>query len=134
MGRTKTGVETGTEAAIRCALGTMAADRHLPRTASKLAELAGIGRATLYRAFEARPEVRDTFEKLLDQSPTKERSKLEGDLAGRLAEIGILKSRLAALTSTVEYLQRDNHALRQTLTHLGGVANIEGRTRRKEFE
>lgn len=52
--------------------------------------------------------MRDGFEKLLDQSPTKERSKLEHDLA----EIRLLKDRLAALTTTVEHLLRDNNALR----------------------
>ena len=115
MSRPKIGVEAETEQAILGAMAKMAQDRGLPRTAANLAGLAGIGRATLYRAFEARPELRDSFHKLLDQSPGKERSKLEHDLAERLAEIRVLKHRSAALTTTVEHFIRDNNALRQSL-------------------
>jgi hypothetical protein len=115
MGRPKTGVEADTADAVAEAIDQMARDRSLPRTAIKLAELAGVGRATLYRAFEARPELRDMFNRLVEQSPTTERSKLESDLADRLAEIRLLKDRITALTSTVEHLLRDNNALRQRL-------------------
>lgn len=97
----------------------MAQDRALPRTAARLAALAGVGRATLYRAFDARPELRDSFRKLLEQSPEKERSDLERDLAGRLAEIRLLNQRITALTTTVEHLIRDNNALRQSLAQPG---------------
>ncbi|MGH3405438.1 MAG: hypothetical protein ACRDRJ_23530, partial [Streptosporangiaceae bacterium] len=97
----------------------MAQDRSLPRTAASLAGLAAIGRATLYRAFEARPELRDSFGKLTEQSPRKERSRLERDLAERLAEIRLLKQRITALTTTIEHLIRDNSALRQSLTQPG---------------
>jgi hypothetical protein len=115
MGRPKTGVEADTADAVAEAIDQMARDRSLPRTAIKLAELAGVGRATLYRAFEARPELRDMFNRLVEQSPATERSKLESDLADRLAEIRLLKDRITALTSTVEHLLRDNNALRQRL-------------------
>jgi len=133
MGRPKTGVEASTADAVAEAIDHMAADRSLPRTASKLAELAGVGRATLYRAFEARPELRDTFNRLVEQSPATERSKLESNLADRLAEIRLLKERITALTSTVEHLLRDNNALRQRLTGRGAtIADISQPRRRKE--
>jgi hypothetical protein len=133
MGRPKTGVEADTADAVGEAIDQMARDRSLPRTAIKLAELAGVGRATLYRAFEARPELRDMFNRLVEQSPASERSKLEGDLADRLAEIRLLKDRITALTSTVEHLLRDNNALRQRLAQRGGtIAEISQPRRRKE--
>lgn len=131
MGRTKTGIETHTEEAIRGAIANMAKDRSQPRTAAKLAELAGIGRATLYRAFDAKPELRDSFHTLVEQSPDKERTKLEHDLADRLSEIRLLKERVTALTTTVEHLLRENDALRQTLIHppTTAIADINQRRR-----
>jgi len=119
MGRPGTGIGPRTEDAIAAALAKMAQDRALPRTAARLAALAGVGRATLYRAFDARPELRDSFGKLLEQSPEKERSDLEHNLAGRLAEIRLLNQRITALTTTVEHLIRDNNALRQSLAQPG---------------
>jgi AcrR family transcriptional regulator len=133
MGRPKTGIEADTADAVSEAINQMARDRSLPRTASKLAELAGVGRATLYRAFEARPELRDMFNRLVEQSPATERSKLEADLADRLAEIRLLKERITALTSTVEHLLRDNNALRERLAQRGAtIAEISQPRRRKE--
>ena len=117
MGRTKIGIETHTENAIREAIADIAKDRSQPRTAAKLAELAGIGRATLYRAFDAKPELRDSFHTLVEQSPDNQRTKLEHDLAERLTEIRLLKERVTALTTTVEHLLRENDALRQTIAH-----------------
>ena len=52
MGRAKLGIQPDTEDAIRGAIAKMARDRSLPRTAGKLAKLAGVGRATIYRAFK----------------------------------------------------------------------------------
>lgn len=132
MGRPKVGIETGTEEAILAAIANMARDRNLPRTATQLATLAGVGRATLYRAFDARPELRASFEKLVDQSADKERSKLEHDLAERQAELRVLKERIAALTTTVEHLLRDNDALRQALAQPGSpTADLNQRQRSK---
>jgi hypothetical protein len=128
MSRPKIGIEPGTEQAILGALAKMAQDRSLPRTAAKIAGLAKVGRATLYRAFDARPELRDSFCKLLEQSPGKERSDLEHDHAERLAEIRLLKQRITALTTTVEHLIRDNNALRQSLAQSGApIANLNQR-------
>jgi hypothetical protein len=111
------------EIAVRDAITMLAADRSLPRSATKLAELAGVGRATLYRIFTARPELRDSFDRLVEQSPSRERSELERSLAERVAEIHLLKDRLAALSSTVEHLVRDNDALRASLAqHRSAVA------------
>ena len=119
MTRPATGIEAETGQAILSAMAKMAHARSLPRTAASLAGLAGIGRATLYRAFGARPELRDSFRKLLEQSPGKERSELERHLTERLAEIRLLKQRIAALTTTVEHLIRDNNALRQNRAQPG---------------
>ena len=130
MGRPKTGVEADTSDAVAEAIDQMARDRSLPRTAIKLAELAGVGRATLYRAFEARPELRDMFNRLVEQSPATERSKLEADLTDRLAEIRLLKDRITALTSTVEHLLRDNNALRQRLAQRGATITEISQPRR----
>ncbi|SRR5216684_1444111 len=128
MGRSKTGIGPRTEDAITAALAKMAQDRTLPRTAARLATLAGVGRATLYRAFDARPELRDSFRKLLEQSPGKERSSLEHDHAERLAEIRLLNQRITALTTTVEHLIRDNNALRQSLAQSGApIADLSQR-------
>jgi len=119
------GIVAEKEKAVREAISLLATDRSLPRTATKLAQVAGVGRATLYRVFEARPELRDSFDKLIEQSPSAERSKLERDLAERLGEIHMLKERLAALISTVEHLVRENKALRTSVTqHQGQVAAI----------
>ena len=41
------------------------------------------------------------------------------NLAERLAEIRVLKQRIAALTTTVEHFIRDNNALRQSLAQPG---------------
>lgn len=114
-----------TELAVRDAIATLAADRSLPRTATKLAALAGVGRATLYRVFTARPELRDSFDRLVEQSPSRERSELERSLAERVAEIHVLKERLAALTSAVEHLVRDNDELRARLPKLGSVSGMD---------
>lgn len=130
MGRPKTGVEADTSDAVAEAIDQMARDRSLPRTAIKLAELAGVGRATLYRAFEARPELRDMFNRLVEQSPATERSKLEADLTDRLAEIRLLKDRITALTSTVEHLLHDNNALRQRLAQRGATITEISQPRR----
>lgn len=65
---------------------------------------------------------------------TKERSKLEHDLADRLTEIRLLKDRLAALTTTVEHLVRDNRALRQMLTRQGAIVSYIEHRHRKESE
>jgi len=121
MSRPKIGIEAETEEAIHGAMAKMAQDRSLPRTAASLAGLAGIGRATLYRAFEARPELLDSFRKLHEQSPGKERSRLEHNLAGHLTEIRLLKQRITALTTTVEHLIRDNNALRHSLAQPGAA-------------
>lgn len=121
--------------AVRDAIAKLAADRSLPRTATKLAELAGVGRATLYRAFSARPELRDSFERLLEQSPRREQANLERALAERVAEIHVLKERLAALSSTVEHLVRDNNALRAGVARhrsSSEVADINTGARRRE--
>lgn len=135
MVRPQTGIEDGTEEAVREAIDQMARDRSLPRTAIKLAKLAGVGRATLYRAFDARPELRDSFNGLVEQSPATERSKLERNLADRLAEIRLLKERIAALSTTAEHLLRDNKALRESLAQNGGsVADINQRRNRKESQ
>jgi AcrR family transcriptional regulator len=133
MGRPKIGIQSDTEDAVLGAIAKMARDRRLPRTAGKLAELAGVGRATIYRAFDTRPELRDSFQKLVDQSPEQERSKVEHDLAERRAEIRLLKERIAALTATVEHLIRDNNALRQSLAQPDGppVADLNQRQRSK---
>jgi len=133
MGRPRTGVEADTADAVREAIDQMARDPNTPRTAINLAGLAGVGRATLYRAFEARPELRDIFDRLVEQSPATERSKLERDLADRLAEIRLLKERITALTTTVEHLLRDNKTLRESLAERSGpVADLNQHRRRKE--
>lgn len=133
MARPKIGVEPDTEHAIRDAITQMARDRNLARSASKLAELAGVGRATLYRAFDARPELRDSFQRLVEQSPAAERSRRERDLADRLAETRLLKDRISALTTTVEHLLRDNKALRESLAlRSEPIADITQRRRTKE--
>lgn len=122
-----------TQVTVRDAIATLAADRSLPRSATKLAELAGVGRATLYRVFTARPELRDSFDRLVEQSPNRERSELERVLAERVAEIHVLNERLAALSSTVEHLVRDNNALRASLAqHRSTVADISEAARRRE--
>jgi hypothetical protein len=69
---------------------------------------ASVGRATLYRPSMPGPNFATRSKKLLDQSTTKELPKLEHDLADRLTEIRLFKDRLAALTTTVEHLVRDN--------------------------
>lgn len=120
-----TGIGATTEKAVREAMARLAADRRLPRTATKLAELAGVGRATVYRAFTACPELRDSFERLVEQSPRSERSDLERALAERLGEIHVLKERLTALTSTVEHLVRANDELRARLPKLGSVSGMD---------
>ncbi|MHB1447279.1 MAG: hypothetical protein ACYCZV_16735 [Acidimicrobiales bacterium] len=132
MARPKIGVEAGTEDAIRDAIAQLARDRSLARSASKLAELSGVGRATLYRAFDARPALRDAFEALVEASPATERSRREGVLAERLAEIRLLKDRIAALVSTVEHLLRDNNALRERLAQREAVADLHRARRAKE--
>ncbi|MDA8355763.1 MAG: hypothetical protein M0Z95_05605 [Actinomycetota bacterium] len=124
------GVGTSTEDAVRDALAQLAQDRYLPRTATKLAELAGVGRATLYRAFDARPELRDSFNSLAGQSPAAERSKLERELAALLAEVRLLKERITALASTVEHLLRDNKALRESLAERAGTVTGISQARR----
>jgi hypothetical protein len=103
------------------ALGRQGSDRNLSRTAAGLAAQAGVGRATLYRAFDARPGLHDSYRVLLEQSPAKERSELEHHLARHLAEIRQLKQRITALTTTVEHLIRDNTALRRSLAQQPGA-------------
>ncbi|HEY6423957.1 MAG TPA: hypothetical protein VIY28_12050 [Pseudonocardiaceae bacterium] len=133
MARPKIGVELETENAVRDAIAQMARQTNLARSASKLAELAGVGRATLYRAFDARPELRDSFQRLAEQSPAAERSRRERDLADRLAEIRLLKDRISALTTTIEHLLRDNKALRDRLAQRSEpVADLTQRRRTKE--
>ena len=83
MGRSKSGVRVDTASAIRDPIGHIAADPGLPRTATKLAELAGVARATLHRTFTAHPERRDSFPRLTDQIPAKQRARLENDIADR---------------------------------------------------
>lgn len=132
MARPKTGVEAGTEDAIRDAIAQMSRDRSLARSASKLAELSGVGRATLYRAFDARPQLRDAFEALVEASPATERSRREAILAERLAEIRLLKDRIGALVSTIEHLLRDNKALRERLAQREAVTDLTQARQAKE--
>jgi AcrR family transcriptional regulator len=119
MTQPQAGATADTGQAILAAMTTMAQDRSLPRTAASLASLAGISRATLYRALGARPELHDSFRRLREQAPGTERSGLERDLAERLAEIRLLKQRITALATTIEHLIRDNNALRHSLAQPG---------------
>jgi hypothetical protein len=113
MARPKTGIDPATEDSIRNAIAQMAADPALPRTRANLAVLAGVGRATIYRGFEHRPQLREAFTQLTGVDPTPAGDAANEALVRELRKDNReLRRLLDATATTVEHLLRDNKALR----------------------
>lgn len=125
--RPKTGIGPTIEEAITAAIAVLRKDPAQQRTAMNLATLAGISRATLYRAFDERPALREAFDclSIADSVEAKERGEVDRRVAELRAENADLRQLVAALTTVVEALQRDNVGLRaQVKDRPTGLASL----------
>lgn len=113
MARPKTGIDPTTERSIQDAIARLAADPALPRTRAHLATLAGVGRATIYRGFEHRPELREAFAQLVGEDPMPTKDDANECLVRELRKDNRdLRRLLDATATTIEHLMRENAALR----------------------